>query len=278
MRFDSPQSRYLAIPLCLPALAVGLCIPKQNSSGGLSLHGPHLVSTQSGADHAKTTGEGNLFVAGALAFVDEGKLPEPQDVSSLMSQWREHRVDSPPSQGQHDNESHRKIASSTISAQPAVSSAIEPPAPPPPPETTKAADQSPPPPPATTEQVKPITLHNNGVVAPPAPSSSESSSASSAVPSTTKSATANAPNDDAQKYLDEHNKYRARHNARPLQWSEELASKSRAWAAKCSFSHESAGENIAAGGDGKTNDIAGTVKMWYDEWSQCCGDAITCYS
>ncbi len=73
------------------------------------------------------------------------------------------------------------------------------------------------------------------------------------------------------KVLDEHNRYRAKHCAPALTWSDELAAAAQAWAerlrdAGCQFEHSSTkyGENLAAGTPGHLppEDVVG---MWYDE-------------
>jgi hypothetical protein len=73
-------------------------------------------------------------------------------------------------------------------------------------------------------------------------------------------------------YLDQHNRYRAKHCAPPLTWSKKLADYAQKWAdtlkAKgCVFGHSSGttyGENLGAGSIGAL-DPKSTVDMWYDE-------------
>ncbi|GAN07902.1 PR-1-like protein [Mucor ambiguus] len=71
---------------------------------------------------------------------------------------------------------------------------------------------------------------------------------------------------DIDSILTAHNNVRAKHNASPLEWNQELADFAYSWASKCSISHSDAsyGENIA----GRTKDWAQTVKAWYSEVSE----------
>lgn len=76
----------------------------------------------------------------------------------------------------------------------------------------------------------------------------------------------------AQAYIDAHNKYRAKHCAPPLEWSDKLAQVAQRWANElqkkgCVFGHSPGakyGENLAAGTIGAL-DPESTVAMWYDE-------------
>lgn len=45
------------------------------------------------------------------------------------------------------------------------------------------------------------------------------------------------PTNDAEQYLDTHNKFRASHGAEPLVWDDELARKAQTWANRCVFEH-----------------------------------------
>jgi pathogenesis-related protein 1 len=75
----------------------------------------------------------------------------------------------------------------------------------------------------------------------------------------------------AQRFVDAHNRARAKHCAGKLTWSPKLASYAQKWAdtlkAKgCAFGHSGGqyGENLAAGTEGVLDPEA-TVAMWYDE-------------
>jgi uncharacterized protein YkwD len=75
----------------------------------------------------------------------------------------------------------------------------------------------------------------------------------------------------AQRFVDAHNKYRAKHCAAPLMWSTKLAAAAQKWADSlrdqgCAFGHSGGpyGENLAAGTIGAL-DPASTVTYWYDE-------------
>ncbi|KAK2599989.1 hypothetical protein QQS21_005291 [Conoideocrella luteorostrata] len=57
-----------------------------------------------------------------------------------------------------------------------------------------------------------------------------------------------------------HNFFRGQHSAKPLTWSDGLAKKAQGWANKCKFSHDSPGENLAAG-SGFTS-WGGFVNLW----------------
>lgn len=80
-----------------------------------------------------------------------------------------------------------------------------------------------------------------------------------------------APNQEAARWLEAHNRLRAKHCAAPLTWSTNLAEIAQRWANAlrdrgCQFGHSggSTGENLAAGTMG-TLDPGTVVKMWYDE-------------
>jgi len=75
----------------------------------------------------------------------------------------------------------------------------------------------------------------------------------------------------AERFVDAHNRVRAKHCAPPLAWSPKLAQVAQSWANKlrdkgCVFGHSGGqyGENLAAGTAGVLDPEA-TVKMWYDE-------------
>lgn len=73
-------------------------------------------------------------------------------------------------------------------------------------------------------------------------------------------------------WVEAHNKYRAKHCAPPLMWSEKLAAVAQSWANQlqtkgCAFGHSPGakyGENLAAGTVGAL-DPESSVAMWYDE-------------
>lgn len=76
---------------------------------------------------------------------------------------------------------------------------------------------------------------------------------------------------DAETFITEHNRYRAKHCAKPLSWSPQLAADAQKWAdtlkAKgCVFGHSGGkhGENLAAGTTGALPPEE-VVRMWYDE-------------
>jgi pathogenesis-related protein 1 len=75
----------------------------------------------------------------------------------------------------------------------------------------------------------------------------------------------------AQRFVDAHDRVRAKHCAPPLTWSPKLAAVAQKWADSlrdqgCKFGHSGGqyGENLAAGTAGLLDPEA-TVKMWYDE-------------
>jgi uncharacterized protein YkwD len=75
----------------------------------------------------------------------------------------------------------------------------------------------------------------------------------------------------AQSFVDAHNADRAKHCAKPLAWSNEIARVAQAWADQlrakgCVLQHSNNnyGENLAAGTAG-TLDPDEVVKLWYDE-------------
>ncbi|CAH1798831.1 unnamed protein product, partial [Owenia fusiformis] len=65
--------------------------------------------------------------------------------------------------------------------------------------------------------------------------------------------------------LNEHNKYRAKHGAPPLEWDNKLAKAAQKVAQNSKFEHSNNGfgENIAMSSDEMT--CAKAIKMWYDE-------------
>ncbi|KDQ16642.1 hypothetical protein BOTBODRAFT_84364, partial [Botryobasidium botryosum FD-172 SS1] len=70
-------------------------------------------------------------------------------------------------------------------------------------------------------------------------------------------------------YLVPHNTFRAKHGAKPLTWSNSLATSAQAWANRCQFRHsgtKGVGENLAAGTGNYTP--ANAIKSWTDESSQ----------
>jgi uncharacterized protein YkwD len=82
------------------------------------------------------------------------------------------------------------------------------------------------------------------------------------------------PTTIAQRFVDAHNRVRAKHCAGPLTWSPKLAAVAQKWADSlrdqgCKFGHSGGqyGENLAAGSEGLLDPEA-TVKMWYDEISK----------
>jgi uncharacterized protein YkwD len=84
-------------------------------------------------------------------------------------------------------------------------------------------------------------------------------------------ARAPALSSEAQRLVDAHNRVRAKHCAKPLAWSAQLAQVAQQWANAlrdkgCAFGHSGGnfGENLAAGTSG-TLDAEDVVKMWYDE-------------
>ncbi|KAK4521464.1 40S ribosomal protein S25 [Mucor velutinosus] len=70
---------------------------------------------------------------------------------------------------------------------------------------------------------------------------------------------------DIDSILTAHNVVRAKHNAPPLKWNQELGDFAYGWASKCSIAHSQAsyGENIAW----RTKDWTQTVNAWYSEVS-----------
>jgi uncharacterized protein YkwD len=75
----------------------------------------------------------------------------------------------------------------------------------------------------------------------------------------------------AQRFVDAHNKVRAKHCAAPLAWSDPLAAVAQKWADTlrdrgCALGHSGGkyGENLAVGSQGLLDPEA-TVAMWYDE-------------
>ncbi|PAV21161.1 PR-1 [Pyrrhoderma noxium] len=72
---------------------------------------------------------------------------------------------------------------------------------------------------------------------------------------------------DIKAYLDSHNSVRAKHGAKPLTWSDNLASVAQNWANRCVFKHSGSkyGENLAAGSGDFS--IPAAIKLWADEAS-----------
>ncbi len=90
-------------------------------------------------------------------------------------------------------------------------------------------------------------------------------------PPEAKASGSKAPTSTAQRIVDAHNAYRAKHCAPALAWSEALAAYAAKWAATlrdrgCAFEHSRGkyGENLAAGTSGVLDPEA-VVAMWYDE-------------
>jgi uncharacterized protein YkwD len=106
-------------------------------------------------------------------------------------------------------------------------------------------------------------------------SSTPSAPAPRAVPASSPRPPAEAPaakaGSIAQRFVDAHNRVRAKHCAAGLAWSPKLAEVAQKWAnhlrdAGCTFGHSGGtyGENLAAGTEGVLDPEA-TVAMWYDE-------------
>lgn len=79
---------------------------------------------------------------------------------------------------------------------------------------------------------------------------------------------------EMQTMLELHNQVRARHCAKPLTWSPQLAASAQAWANKlrdsnCAFEHSQTrhGENLA-GGTAGMSDARGPFALWADEEAQ----------
>jgi uncharacterized protein YkwD len=91
------------------------------------------------------------------------------------------------------------------------------------------------------------------------------------IPAATPAAHSKAGATIAQRFVDAHDRVRAKHCAKPLAWSPKLAAVAQKWADSlrdqgCKFGHSGGqyGENLAAGTAGVLDPEA-TVKMWYDE-------------
>ncbi|GAA5866246.1 hypothetical protein JCM1840_004054 [Sporobolomyces johnsonii] len=97
--------------------------------------------------------------------------------------------------------------------------------------------------------------------------SSRSTTTSSAVPSSTAGA------DVRTLALNEHNRFRALHNASALVWSQTLADAAAKWAANCVFEHSQGavgpyGENLAATAGYTTTIVNGACQPWEAEASE----------
>lgn len=94
------------------------------------------------------------------------------------------------------------------------------------------------------------------------------SSTSAAAPASTSAAAASpvSVSSYAQKILDAHNQYRAKHSAGALTWNTDMENFASTVSGKCVFEHSGGkyGENLAAGYDEDT----AAVKAWYDENTQ----------
>jgi uncharacterized protein YkwD len=129
------------------------------------------------------------------------------------------------------------------------------------PGATSAGSQ----PPTTPPQTSPAAW--TAAPAPAEPSAEAPASATAAPPA----ARPQSATTIAQRFVDAHNRVRAKHCAPPLAWSAELAAVAQTWANTlrdkgCRFGHSGGtfGENLAAGTEGVLDPEA-TVKMWYDE-------------
>lgn len=74
-----------------------------------------------------------------------------------------------------------------------------------------------------------------------------------------------------EQILEAHNRYRKKHCAPPLEWSDDIAEQAQSWADKlekrgCAFDHSSSGygENLAAGTE-SVMDADRAVEIWYEE-------------
>ena len=73
-----------------------------------------------------------------------------------------------------------------------------------------------------------------------------------------------------EQILEAHNRYRKKHCAPPLEWSDDIAEQAQSWADKlekrgCAFDHSSSGygENLAAGTE-SVMDADRAVEIWYE--------------
>lgn len=76
-----------------------------------------------------------------------------------------------------------------------------------------------------------------------------------------------AMNPTYQAIFDKHNSYRAMHQAGPLTWDDNLASRAASYAGQCYFAHDpnaNAGENLFAISD--TNSASNALVMAIDNW------------
>jgi hypothetical protein len=84
------------------------------------------------------------------------------------------------------------------------------------------------------------------------------------------STTSALSSDLANRFVAEHNRYRAQHGASALGWSSQLAATAQSWANRCSKSHSGtrgAGENWATGWGGYNGTPELVVAGWYNEVS-----------
>ncbi|GAA5903255.1 uncharacterized protein JCM6883_002741 [Sporobolomyces salmoneus] len=94
-------------------------------------------------------------------------------------------------------------------------------------------------------------------------------------PSTTSAAASSTPTfvagaDVRTAALNEHNRFRAVHNASAMTWSQPLADAAYKWGSRCVFQHSQGavgpyGENLAATAGYKSDIVTGACKPWEDE-------------
>ncbi|GAA5900601.1 hypothetical protein JCM5296_005292 [Sporobolomyces johnsonii] len=120
-----------------------------------------------------------------------------------------------------------------------------------------------------TDSLHPSSTSTTAVGTPQATiaTSSRSTTTSSAAPSSTAGA------DVRTLALNEHNRFRALHNASALVWSQTLADAAAKWAANCVFEHSqgavgSYGENLAATAGYPTTIVNGACQPWEAEASE----------
>lgn len=142
---------------------------------------------------------------------------------------------------------------------------------------------------ASTLSSSPAVLKT--LVASRSPASSTTLPAASSSPDIGSEIDSIIPLNDEQAYLDDHNEYRAKHEALPLSWNSTLAMSAQQWADRCQFIHSGGPyggqfslfrvgskmsflpplfwwiENLAAG-TGPTYDIAQAITSWTDESSE----------
>ena len=96
------------------------------------------------------------------------------------------------------------------------------------------------------------------VAATPAP-------AGTPVAARTPSSSPAGPSADARAIVEQHNARRAKHCAKPLEWSAEIAKVAQAWADRCVFQHSKSkyGENLAMG-TSRIMTPEHVVEMWHD--------------